>query len=268
MPKDEQNSDDMVERFYSRIKYRSSLIYELERLAQRERDLRKEIIENKIKENKERNTLSKQYKLIRRLKETRKPIIAKMIEIDDKVDKVNKALKEFQNKVPTKSEKILTEKLEKIEWDLQTMSLTRDEEKQLVGYIKKLEFELYLWKKAYEMRQELNALLSEVNSLKSKLDEVDEANSSLLIELKNRKKMLDKIIMIKQQLLKEDNEIKQDVVELKEILNHVQAEIFQKKQRLLKVARSKVKDKVSKGKSLSWDELKILFEEDKSESFK
>ncbi len=89
--------------------------------------------------------------------------------------------------------------------------------------------------------------------------------------------------MTKQQLLQEDKEIEQDIAELKENLDHIDAELSELKERkrlrqsiitkrkekfLLEEARSKMKDKLIKGKSLSWDELKLLFEEDKSESFK
>jgi len=283
MPKDEQNLDEIEQKISSLIKYRSSLINELRRLYQKRREIRKETKETWDKENKERSALSEQYRLLKQLKDTREEIHIKINKIKGKVDDVDKALNRFDKKVPHESEIKLTQKLEKMEWKLQTERLTRDEEKQMIGYIKELEFELYLWKKAYSLRQELNLLLSEVDSLKGKLAEFEEEKRSSLYELKNRKGLIHKIVMTKQQLLQEDENIEQDITELEENLNYINADLSKlnqrkrlkestiirsKEEKLIEETRSKVKDKISKEKSLSWDELKIFLEEDKSESFK
>ncbi|MCP8308358.1 MAG: hypothetical protein H3Z52_09255 [archaeon] len=281
-----ENLDQIEQKISSLITYRLSLINELKKLSQRKHELREEIkgITNKLRE--EKKAISEQSSLIRQLGDTRKDILLKIDEIKTKVKETDKVLRKFEKEVPHESERTLKEKLDNIEWKLQTEPLTREEEKQLVEYIKKLEFKLHLWKKAYMTRQELSELLVEAKSLMNKLDEMSEIKKTVLIKLRNQKETLYNIVMTKQQLIQEDKEIEQDIEEIKKNLDHIDAELSKlkenkiklldkkrldemasikiKEQSLLEEVRSKARDKLTKGKSLSWDELKILFE-DKNE---
>jgi len=281
-----ENLDQIEQKISSLITYRLSLINELKKLSQRKHELREEIkgITNKLRE--EKKAISEQSSLIRQLGDTRKDILLKIDEIKTKVKETDKVLRKFEKEVPHESERTLKEKLDNIEWKLQTEPLTREEEKQLVEYIKKLEFKLHLWKKAYMTRQELSELLVEAKSLMNKLDEMREIKKTVLIKLRNQKETLYNIVMTKQQLIQEDKEIEQDIEEIKKNLDHIDAELSKlkenkiklldkkrldemasikiKEQSLLEEVRSKARDKLTKGKSLSWDELKILFE-DKNE---
>jgi len=275
----DENLDQTEQKISSLTNYRLSLINELKRLSQRRRELREEIREmtNKLREG--RKAISEQSSLIRQLSDTRKDILSKTEEIKTKVKETEKVLRNFEKVAPHESERALKEKLDSIEWKLQTEPLTREEEKQLVEYIKKLEFKLHLWKKAYMTRQELSELLVEVESLMNKLDEMSEIKKSVLPKLRTQKETLRNIVVTKQQLMQEEKEMEQDIEEIKKNLNHIDAEfsklrekkrldettsIKMKEQSLLEEVRSKAKDKLTKGKSLSWDELKVLFE-DKNE---
>ena len=132
-------------------------------------------------------------------------------------------------------------------------------------------------------RQELSELLVEAKSLKNKVDEMSDIKKSVLTKLRNQKEALHNIFITKQQLIQEVKEIEQDIEEIKKNLNHTDTELSKlkeskrkllekkrldemasvkiKEQGLLEEVRSKARDKLIKGKSLSWDELKILFEE-------
>jgi len=279
----DENLDQIEQKISSLITYRLSLINELKKLSQRKRELREEIkeITNKLRE--ERKAISEQNSLIRQIGDARKDILLKIDEIKTKVNETDKVLRKFEKEVPHESERDLKEKLDKIEWKLQTAPLTREEEKQLVEYIKRLEFKLHLWKKAYMTRQELSELLVEAKSLKNKLDEMSEIKKSTLTKLRNQKETLHNIFITKQQLIQEGKGIEQDIEEIKKNLDHIDAELSKlrenkskilekkrldemasikiKEQSLLDEVRSKAKDKLIKGKSLSWEELKILFEE-------
>jgi uncharacterized coiled-coil DUF342 family protein len=275
----DENLDQIEQKISSLINYRSSLINELKKLSQRRGELREEIEEttNRLREGKK--AISEQSSLIRQLSDTRRDILSKIEEIKTKVKETEKVLRNFEKVAPHESERALKEKLDSIEWKLQTEPLTREEEKQLVDYIKKLEFKLHLWKKAYMTRQELNVLLVEAGSLMNKLDEMREMKKTSLPRLGAQKEILRNIVMTKQQLMREEKDIEQDIEEIRKNLNHVDAELSKleekkrldemtsvrmKEQSLLEEARSKAKDKIIKGKSLSWDELKVLFE-DKNE---
>ncbi len=279
----DENLDQIEQKISSLITYRLSLINELKKLSQRKRELKEEIkeITNKLRE--ERGVISEQNSLIRQIGDAREDILLKIDEIKTKVDGTEKVLRKFEKEVPHESERALKEKLDNIEWKLQTEPLTREEEKQLVEYIKKLEFKLHLWKKAYMTRQELSELLVEAKSLKNKVDEMSDIKKSVLTKLRNQKEALHNIFITKQQLIQEVKEIEQDIEEIKKNLNHTDTELSKlkeskrkllekkrldemasvkiKEQGLLEEVRSKARDKLIKGKSLSWDELKILFEE-------
>jgi len=283
---DEQDLTQMEQKISSLAMYRMSLIDELRKLSQKKRELRREIKDNVDRVKEKRSAVLEQNKLINQLEDTRKDTLSKINEMKERVREVEKILREFEREAPHESEKSLTERLKKIEWKLQTEPLTRDEEKQLVEYIKDLEFKLHLWKRAYTTRQELGAFLSEVKSLRDKLDEASETKKLALLHLKADKEMLRNIIMTRAQLWQEDEEIGQDMAELKENLKSVDADLFRlreikrsmlerkrmeeiasmkvKEQVLIEEAKSKAEDKLKKGKSLSWDELKVLFGEDLS----
>jgi len=274
-----ENLDEIEQKISSSISYRLSLINELKKLSQKRRELREEIreITNKLRE--EKKAISEQNSLINQLRDTRKDILLKIDEIKTKVRETERVLRNFEKEVPHESERVLKGKLDSIEWKLQTEPLTREEEKQLVEYIRKLEFKLHLWKKAYMIRQELNELLTQAKSLMDKLDEMDGIKKSALPKLKTQKEALRNIVMTRQQLIREGREIEQDIEEIEKNLNNIDAELSKlkekkrleemssirmKEQSLLGEVRSKARDKLEKGKSLSWEELKVLFE-DKNE---
>lgn len=277
------NIDEIEQKISSLITYKSGLINELKKLGQRKRELRSEIkeITNKLIEGKK--VISEQNLLIRKLRDSYKDILSKMNEIWVKVREIEKALKNFEKEVPYESGVDLKEKLDNIEWELQTVPLTRDKEKQLVEHIKKLEIKLYLWEKAYATRQELSRLLAEAESLRDKLNEMNELKKLAYTKLRTQKEALKNIVMVKHQLIQECREIWQDEDEIKRNLDHIDAELSKlkehkkkilekkrldeisfikmKEQSLLEEVRSKAKDKITKGKSLSLDELKVLFED-------
>ncbi|MGQ9718345.1 MAG: hypothetical protein ACUVWK_00590 [Nitrososphaerales archaeon] len=283
---DEQDLTQIEQKISSLTMYRVSLIDELRKLSQKKRELRGEIKENVNRVKEKRSAVLEQNELINQLEDARKDTLSKINGIKERVREVEKVLREFEREAPRESEKSLTERLKKIEWKLQTEPLTRDEEKQLVEYIKDLEFKLHLWKRAYTTRQELSAFLSEVKSLRDKLDEASKMKRLALLHLKDDKEMLRNIAMARAQLWREDEEIGQDMAELKENLKSVDADLFRlreskrsmlerkrmeemasmkvKEQVLIEEAKSKAEDKLKKGKSLSWDELKVLFGEDLS----
>jgi len=279
----DENLDQIEQKISSLIAYRSSLVNELKKLSQRRRELRDEIkgITNKLIEG--RKAVSEQYLLMGQLRDSHKYILSKIADIEMKAKEIEKVLRKFEKEVPHESGRALKKDLDHIEWRLQTERLSREEEKRLVEYIKKLEIKLHLWEKAYKTRQELNGLLVEAKSLKDELDGMREIKKSAITKLRTQKEALHNIFMVKHQLMQEDREIKQDIDEIKKNLDNTDAElsklkeskskILQKKRMdeeasikakeksLLEEARSKAKDRLTKGKSLSWDEFKILLED-------
>jgi uncharacterized coiled-coil DUF342 family protein len=268
------------------LNYRSGLINELNNLANKKQELRTEISKIIKKGKEQKKVMSERNELISELIETRKEKLHDIRKINERIKKVKVLLKDFENKVPHESGDALTEKLKKIEWKLQIERLSREEEKQLVKYIKNLELKLHLWKKAYTTRQELESLLFDVNSLKEELDKIRETKENIAAEIKIKRENFNNIWKAKEQILTEINEVENDVVELEEDLlqiddrlsdlrdtrnkiieeKNLEKGIEQKK--LLEKVKSNAKQKLEQGNSLSWDELKIIFEDESSESFK
>jgi uncharacterized coiled-coil DUF342 family protein len=282
----ERRLDQIEQDISTVLNYRSSLINELKNLANKKQELRMEISKIIKKGKEQKNVMSESNEIISELINTRKEKLHDIRKINDRIKKVKVLLKDFENKVPHESGNALTEQLKKIEWKLQIERLSREEEKQLVKYIKNLELKLHLWKKAYTTRQELESLVFDVNLLKEELDKIREAKESIAAETKIKRENYNNIWKAKEQILTEINEVEKDVVELEEDLLQIDArlsdlrdsrhKIIEEKnlekgiehKKLLEKVKSNAKQKLEQGNSLSWDELKIIFEDESSESFK
>jgi uncharacterized coiled-coil DUF342 family protein len=280
----ERRLDQIEQDISTVLNYRSSLINELKNLANKKQELRMEITKIIKKGKEQKKVLTEHNELISELISTRKEKLHDIRKINERIKKVKVLLKDFENKVPHESGDALTEKLKKIEWKLQTERLSREEEKQLVEYIKHLEIKIHLWKKAYTTRQELENLLFDVNLLKEDLDKIRATKESITAETKIKRENFNNIWKAKEQILTEINEVEKDVAELEEDLLQTDARLsdlrdirhkiieeknlekgFEQKKLLDKV-KSNAKQKLAQGNSLSWEELKIIFEDESGES--
>src|SRR5207245_1147986 len=119
----------------------------------------------------------------------------------------------------------LHERLKKIEWKLQTERLSREEEKQLVGYVKDLETKLKAWKQAYSTKRELTTLVDQIKSLKSKLDEMNEFRSTNDPEVKARHERVATMLNSRHQLFQEIERIDSNLVGLEQNISKVTQEL-------------------------------------------
>jgi len=274
----------------STLSYRLSVIKELKRLRQRKRELKNEItgLTDKIRE--ERAAVDQYVIQSKELKETRSKILERIRKINLKVKEVGETVKRFEAAVPEASGEQVAEKLRRIEWKLQTERLTRDEEKQLVKYVKELELKLHFWKKAYVARQELTTFLVEMKALKDDLDQIAAFREKIQPDMEAKRERISNMVKARRQLFEEMDQLNQDITELEASLEKVDAElnslrgekkrmvddsrrremerILAKEKQLLEKAREAAKDKLAKGAKLTLDEFKLAFSDDKSELLK
>ncbi|MBI2183801.1 MAG: hypothetical protein HYU39_02450 [Thaumarchaeota archaeon] len=285
-----QNLEALYDSMKSLLGQRAGVINELKRCNQKRRELRAELkrVSDTIKS--ERYALDKYFDQSEASKKLRKDILAKIREVRTKVDSTGQMLSKFEKAAPKLSGDILQKKLKEFEWKLQVERLTREEEKQLVQHIKELEIKLKLWKQAYSARTEMSKLLSEANELKANLDELTALRQNMRPEVEQKKNNLDLLMKTREQLREEMNGTLTDIKELEENLHRLDAELSsleEKRSQMLKDTRefsrrmdrerqtqaiqqmkSQVQEKLARGEKVTFDQLKLVFSDEHSESLK
>ncbi len=282
-PQGEFDLEAIGQKIDSLASERSRMINEYRELDQRRREIRKEIRSLTEKINTDRKALDDYYEKMSSFKAMRREVLSKIRDTKTKSSVVEKELKQFEKSVP-KGGEALHERLKKIEWKLQTERLTREEEKQLVGYVKDLEIKLKTWKKAFSTKQQLTSLVDQIKSLKSKLDEMNEFKSTSDPEVKARHERVATMLNSRHQLFQEIEQINIDLMalegnitkttnDLDSIRSQRRSLVEGRKVREHETNRARTKElveratgdarkKLEKGEKLSFDELKLVFGDD------
>ena len=270
--------------FYNQIKSRRQERQELIKNLKSRRQERQELIKNLIKLRVCVNDTSDALKLIEsssvksKIKEQRSPNNRK-----------------FQKK---DNDKNLSKKIQENEWKLQTQQLTRQEEKQIVEHIRTLQIKYQHWRKSSSTRKELSKYLKDIKKLSSQLKSFDDSTNSLSSQLKSfddstksikvsfdgNKQIIATKIENREELFREMNGFNDDIRELEKVLkksdqeSHLlksqrseiiksikvgyKSEVLKKKKVILEKEKTKAKEKLESGQALSFDELRLAFDED------
>tara|TARA_B100001179_G_scaffold229627_1_gene215697 strand:- start:2461 stop:3366 length:906 start_codon:yes stop_codon:yes gene_type:complete len=293
--KDNPSIMDINTKINELLDSRDNLISQVKSIHQKKIGIRTEIVNITSKLAVDKAELEPLYKQINSLRNQRFTLITNIRKIRTRIRSLNNAYQEFDrsSKQIHSSERnfrlkenynVLSKKLTAIEWKLQTQRLTREEEKQLIEYIKVLEIKLIHWKKVDSNKKELHGLFTEIKQMSSKLDALDSSHNSIKVSFANKKDTFDEQLKTREQLFldlenysetvldldkaldKSDYEINLLKNERKRILKSMKeftkSGIIAKKKVTLEKEKVKAKKKLELGESLSFNELKLAFDED------
>ena len=196
-------------------------------------------------------------------------------------DQNSKTDRKFNKKENSKN---LSKRIKEIEWKIQTAQLSRQEEKQLIESIKTLQKKYNIWKKSTNARKELSALFKKIKHIGTNIDTLDKSRESTKSSLSEKKSVFDTKFKQREQLFNEMNGFNEDIRELettlkanskelqllktqrteifKSLKSFSKSEILKKKKVILEKEKSKAKEKLESGQSLSFDELRLAYDDD------
>lgn len=189
--------------------------------------------------------------------------------------------RKFNKKENTKN---ISKQIKEIEWKIQTAQLSRQEEKQLIKNITTLQKKYNIWKKSISARKELSALFKKIKQIGTSLDTMDKSRESAKASFDEKKLVFNTKFKQREQLFSEMNGFNDDIRELentlkinskelqlsktqrseifKSLKSFSKSEILKKKKIILEKEKSKAKEKLESGQSLSFDELRLAYDDD------
>lgn len=196
-------------------------------------------------------------------------------------DQTSKTDRKFNKKENTKN---ISKQIKEIEWKIQTAQLSRQEEKQLIKNITTLQKKYNIWKKSTSARKELSALFKKIKQIGTSLDTMDKSRESAKASFDEKKLVFNTKFKQREQLFSEMNGFNDDIRELentlkinskelqlsktqrseifKSLKSFSKSEILKKKKIILEKEKSKAKEKLESGQSLSFDELRLAYDDD------
>lgn len=231
----------------------------------------------------ERDELNGKVRELKQLREKTKTGIRERIEEKRKLSHQIKAL---AKKKPSRSLETLQKKIDEIEWEIQTTSLSLQEEKELVGQVRQLETQVNIHKKLGMLRQKLLKLQTELKATETKnkfyhekLTETahksQEVHNKMLDNINKARKLETEADNMHQAFLKTRQRTKPIQHEITEILDQIklikeeirreeEEEKKKSEEALRKKIEKKAKEKLKQGKQLTWTEFQILTEKGKT----
>jgi len=183
---------------------------------------------------------------------------------------------------PAGNPQTLQQEFDNIEWEIQTSSLSLEEEKELVEKARELETQLKTHKRIKQLKEKISDLRTQVKSLdtesggyheelKEKAGRSQEIHESLqkkITAMKELKKEADAkhavFVETKEKLKPVQDEIRKTMDELNRLRNESRLEEEEKKKQTENVLRSELEqramEKLKKGEKLSWEEFQVLAE--------
>ena len=252
-----------------------------DKLNEQFKKLRQEIRELKN----ERDNLNEKVKTLKQHRDEAHGKISANIE---EIKMHNQKIAELKKKTPKESRRGLQKEFEDIEWKIQTTPLDMQEEKRLIEDVKQLETQLNVYKKIdqhvkkiAELRKELETLETKAKAAHQELTEKAKKSQEIhakmiakISESKGIKGEADSLhgayIQAKEQVRPLHEEIKTLTEQKRKLQASVREEDEKRKksveQALKEKLGSQAKDKLQRGEKLSWDEFKLLADDDSEDS--
>ena len=248
-----------------------------DKLNDKFKELHQEILELK-------NERDEANKKVKQLKQKRDDTRAKIKTCIDEIKAHNQAIADWKKKQPGESRRELQKEFDAIEWKIQTPPLDIQEDKRQINRVKQLETQLNVFKKIDQHVKKISELRKKIEQLKPKagiahkeLTELAERSQNIhakmiakIAESKDIKAEADGFhkvyIQTKEQarsLLEEIKKVKEQRKKLQVCIREKEAKSKKRLERALKKKLgSQAKDKVQRGEKLSWNEFKLLTDED------
>jgi uncharacterized coiled-coil DUF342 family protein len=229
----------------------------------------------------ERDDLNEKVKTLKRQRDEARAKINGDIE---EVKAHSQKITELKKKTPRVSRRELQKEFDDIEWRIQTNPLDMEEEKRLVENVKQLETYLNVYKKIdqhakkmAELRKELEMLEATAESAHQELTETAERSQAIhakmmvkINESKSIKAEADSLhgayVQAKEQAKPLHEEFKRLTEYRKKMRDAVREEDDKRKKNAEKALKEKLeaqaKNKLQRGEKLSWDEFKLLADDE------
>jgi uncharacterized coiled-coil DUF342 family protein len=229
----------------------------------------------------ERDALNEKVKM---LKQQREKTRAKIRTYIEEIKNNRQKIEELKKKTARENYRILQKEFDDIEWKIQTTSFDMKEEKRLVERVKQLETRLSVYrkidhhiKKISELQKNLELFETNADATHKELTEIVERSQSThakmvakIAESKNIKAEADKLHSTYIQEKEHAKPLSEKIKNLTEQKRKLQAALRvedekRKKsveQALKEKLGSQAKDKLQRGEKLSWEEFKLLADED------
>ena len=290
------NTSEINNKIRDLLDSRKNLITQLKSLNKKRLDMRDEIGTITTQLGEHQADLEPLYQEVGNLRKERQGLINEKKEIWTKINDANGGIKsnDSNNKEQdsrndrrfNKKEnfKNVSKRIQEIEWKLQTAQLTREEEKKLIESIKSLQKKYNEWKKTHSARQEVSGLFKKIKKIGSNMDTIEESRKTTKATLEEKKVVFDSKFQQRVNLFTEMNGFNDDIHELettlktnskelqvlksqrnelfKSIKSFSKSEILKKKKVILEKEKSKAKEKLESGQSLSFDELRLAYDDD------
>ena len=290
------NTSEINNKIRDLLDSRKNLITQLKSLNKKRLDMRDEIGTITTQLGEHQADLEPLYQEVGNLRKERQGLINEKKQIWTKINDTNGGIKptESTNKEHgskndrrfNKKEnfKNVSKRIKEIEWKLQTEQLTREEEKKLIDNIKILQKKYNEWKKTNSTRQEISGLFKKIKKIGSNMDTIEESRKTTKASLDEKKVVFDTKFQQREKLFSEMNGFNDDIQELettlktnskelqvlksqrneifKSIKSVSKSEILKKKKVILEKEKTKAKEKLESGQSLSFDELRLAYDDD------
>ena len=191
---------------------------------------------------------------------------------------------DLKKKTPRENRKEMQKEFNNIEWKIQTTPFEMQEEKRLIERVKQLETQLNIYrkfdqhvKKISDLHKESELLEATVKASHQELSEIAERSHNIhekmlikIAESKMKKTEADSLHRAYIQEMEKVRPLRDEIRKLADQQRKLQVAIFEEdekrkknvEQALRKKLGSKAKDKLKRGEKLSWDEFRLLENED------
>jgi uncharacterized coiled-coil DUF342 family protein len=229
----------------------------------------------------ERDNLNEKVKTLKQQRDAARAKIRTNIE---EVKAHSQKITELKKKTPKTRRQELQKEFEDIEWKIQTTPLDRQEEKSLIETVKQLETQLNVYKKIDQHAKKIGELRKELETLEKAADaahreltetaqksqEIHAKMTAKIDESKGIKGEADSLhgayIQAKEQARPLHEEIKKLTEQRKKLQDAVREEDEKIKKNAKKALKEKLesqaRDKLQRGEKLSWDEFKLLADDE------
>jgi uncharacterized coiled-coil DUF342 family protein len=233
----------------------------------------------------ERDNLNEKVKTLKQQRDEARTKIRANIE---EVKTHSQRVKELKKKIPRVRRRELQKEFEDIEWKIQTTSLDMQEEKRLVENVKQLEAHLNIYrkidqhvKKLSELRKELEPLEANAATAHQELTEIAERSQEIhakmiakITESKAVKAEADSLHAIYVQAKEHAKPLHEEFKRLTEHRKNLQDDVREEDKKRKKNAEdalkeklgSQARDKLQRGEKLSWEEFKLLADNEPEDS--
>lgn len=282
----EQKLEELSQQLAQTKQERDQLNQEAKKWAEKRNEYHQQIkqLQSEVKSLREkRDEINLQVQILKAAREKAK---AQRQENQEQIVKLKQKMTPFAERKSTHRLQDLEKRIKDIEWKIQTSSLPLKEEKELVEQVKSLETQTIVHKQLLDLKNKLIEVQTEAKAFgtqaKLKHDELSQlANQSQefhnrFVETFDKIKTLrqsadqthQKYLELRQKADKNHErcvEIQKQIKSLKEEMGSKEKQQYaQKGQALKSQAVAKAREKMKQGEKLTWDEFKLLTDEEEA----